>query len=245
MKRKVTEISRLPNCGKANATGAASARTPKASVTRETKDPTSAASSCERADAEEATTPDATCRNCGKTGFCTGQALYSHQLACHKGSMVGLCVSLRPPSLNDSRIQLSEFNWKVTEAIELIEVSPEDISELAKTVQRGRTPRVGDIGIRCVYCARKGIQPAGSNVYPKTLKSLPHNMYNLVVRHLLGSCQNIPKATQDELSENKTRTTKQSMMKDRIGLPVYLQMLTELFALTDLGEAQGIRRVVE
>ena len=180
------------------------------------------------------------CENCGKATFTTWQGFFSHQMSCHKSSF-GNSVSLRPSCLDEQRKRLSDFNWKLTEAIELIEVAPDDINELAKTKQRGRTPKVGDIGIRCVYCARKGTQPAGSNVYPTKLKTLPHSMYNLVVRHLIQCCQNIPKNLRGELIQDKKITTSQSMEKGRIGLPVYLQMISDEFGLADCGQTVGVR----
>lgn len=154
--------------------------------------------------------------------------------------MAGASVSLRPLCLEAKRNLLSDFNVLVTESIELIEVSTDDVEKLQLGNRRKHHPRIGDVGIRCVYCAAKGIQPTGSNIYPQSLKTLPHNMYNMVVRHLMESCKNIPCSTQKRLINDKKKTTSQSMEKERIGLPVYLKLLTSEYGLADRGSNEGI-----
>jgi hypothetical protein len=146
--------------------------------------------------------------------------------------------------LETRRQLLSDFNILVTDAVELIQLStPEDIDRLKMSNKRRRlAPKLGNIGIRCRYCAQNKLtSPPGSNVYPQSLKSLPHNIYNLVNRHLMSSCQNISREKQQQLVQDKKITTKQSMEKNRIGLPVYLRLLAEAFGLTDDGKSEGIR----
>jgi len=186
------------------------------------------------------------CAACGKRDFVSSSGFASHRDCCLKEGLSGASVSLHPACLESKRGLLSDFNFLVTESIELVEVSSEDAGRIPPRLSRKIAPKVGDIGIRCVYCAAKGIQPAGSNMYPRKLKNLAHTMYNLVTRHLMSSCQNIPKSIQKQLKQDRKKTTSQSMMKDRIGLPVYLQLLSNEFGLTDDdGESGGIRCSVD
>jgi len=89
------------------------------------------------------------CVTCGKNTFKDSSGFSSHRLSCRSGVMKGASVSLRPACLESKRILLSDFNFQVTESIELIEVSPEDIKRFSLGKRRMRQPKVGDIGIRC------------------------------------------------------------------------------------------------
>ena len=184
------------------------------------------------------------CELCGRDDFVSGGGFSSHRECCKIGCLEGPSVSLRPACLNAQRQLLSDFNLLVTDSVELIELSTlEDIERLQKSNKRRKlAPKVGNIGIRCRFCAQNRLMsPPHSNVYPQSLKSLSHNIYNLITRHLMSSCPNIPKVLQQQLVHDKQISTKQSMQKDRIGLPMYLQMLTKEFRLTDDGKNEGIR----
>ena len=186
------------------------------------------------------------CSICDKSDFRSKFAFNSHILIC-KASACNTAtdgiLSMKPSSLEIQRSQLSDFNILVTESIELFELGEDDVERFAIR-HRKRHPQCGDVGIRCVYCAEKGVQPPGSVSYPDNLKSLPFNVYNMTNRHLLLSCKNIPKHTQKELKTTKKNTTSQSMEKKSIGLPVYLKMLVHEFNLTDdKDEKQGIQRI--
>ena len=183
------------------------------------------------------------CSVCGKTDFTASSGFASHRQTCRRGVLQGRTVSLRPACLSLQRQLLADFNVLVTDSIELIELSSsQDIARLSSGNRRKNSPKLGDIGIRCRYCAENNLQPPGSTMYPETLKTLPHNMYNMVCRHLVSVCQSIPKKTQQKLVHDKQNATKQSMLKDRIGLPVYLKLVINEFGLIDGGENRGIHR---
>mmetsp|Transcript_8402 Transcript_8402/g.8256 ORF Transcript_8402/g.8256 Transcript_8402/m.8256 type:complete len:356 (+) Transcript_8402:46-1113(+) len=186
------------------------------------------------------------CSSCDKSDFRSEFAFNSHILICKASACTTATdgrLSMKPSSLKIQRQQLSDFNILVTASIELFELGEEDVARFAIR-HRKRHPQCGDVGIRCVYCAEKGVQPPGSVSYPDNLKSVPFNVYNMTNRHLLLSCKNIPKHTQKELKTTKKITTSQSMEKKSIGLPVYLKMLVHEYNLTDdKDEKQGIQRI--
>lgn len=179
------------------------------------------------------------CSLCGKYDFVHCSGYGSHRVLCNHSAMKGTSLSLRPTCLEV--FFLSDFNALVTESIELIEITEDDTKRFAKT-QRKRTPQAGNIGIRCVYCAEKGVQPPGSMSCPDDLRGLPYNIYNMVNRHLLSSCKHIPKQVRSKMEMAKKTTTSQSMQKNRIGLPVYFKILVDKFSLTDNGMKEGIQR---
>ena len=152
-------------------------------------------------------------------------------------------LTLRPSCLQSERERLSDFNLLVTDSIELVELTAAGMEQMMRS-GRQRKPVTGNVGIRCRYCAEKGRSPPGSESYPDTLQNLSHNVYNLTKRHLVKECRNIPESTRERLIETKKITTSQSMEKARIGLPVYLKLVTKEFGLIDIGERQGIRCTV-
>lgn len=183
------------------------------------------------------------CSACGKVAFFNSKGFGSHRILCSQSAMKGASLSLRPDCMAASRGMLSDFNYLVTESIEMVEVAQDDMERFAKT-QRKRTPQVGNVGIRCVYCAANGVQPPGSMSCPDNLQSLPHNIYNMAQRHLLSSCKKIPKHIQVQLNVTKKTSLSQSMQKNHIGLPVYCKKLAYMFSLADNGTKEGIQRAV-
>ena len=153
--------------------------------------------------------------------------------------MTGDRLSLRPERWNPTRETLSDFNILVTNWIELIQASQSDIDSLPSR-HRKRNPLVGAIGIRCIYCVGKSCSSTGSISFPDDLITLPHNIYMMTKRHMLTSCQNIPKAVQEQMNETRPFSTQQSMSRGRIGLPAYLKLLIDDFGLTDHGRKDGI-----
>lgn len=179
------------------------------------------------------------CVKCGKYDFTTSQGFASHRVSCcHKNPISsGASLTLRPTCLESQRESLSDFNYLVTESIEFIEATSSDVKRLGRS-QRKRDPLEGNIGIRCVYCQG---QTSRSISFPDDCKALPNNIYNMTKRHLMESCPSIPSQVRTKLTETKQSTTSQSMMKDRIGLPIYLKMVQVEFGLTDHGKKEGIR----
>jgi hypothetical protein len=183
------------------------------------------------------------CSTCGKIDFSNSSGFGSHRIICFQSAMKGTSLTLRPACMEEMRTRLSDYNVLVTESIELVEVSQDDIGRFAKS-QRKRTLQVGNVGIRCVYCVANGAQPPGSMSCPQNLRSLPHNIYNMVQRHLLSSCPYIPKNVQNQLELAKKNTTSQSGQKGRIGLPLYFTRLVNEFGLTDNGKNEGMQRFI-
>lgn len=208
------------------------------------------------------------CQGCGKTEFTTNAGFQSHKRCCyrrcaisngshishsvatshhHRQQVCTLCPS-SPPHLEQSRLLLSDFNQLVTQWVDFIQATPEDVAvENTHNRRRRRPLQLGDVGVRCVACARVNHYSIGSVQYPKCLETLPHNVFLMVQRHLLGTCQHIPLTIKEQLEETKQHTTSQSMCKHRIGLPTYLKMIVEQYQLKNrmLGkEADGIIIVV-
>jgi hypothetical protein len=184
------------------------------------------------------------CAVCGKNTFLTSQAFGGHWRCCNKGSSVTqAALSLRPEVLQADRDKLSDFNKLITESIELFEASKTDV-ETQKIGNGRRNIELGNVGIRCRHCAELGVMTIGSIAYTNDLQPLPNNMFTMVKRHLLETCQNVSKELRSTLLDAKKFSTSQSMSKGRIGLPAYLRTLITHFDLTDEGKKEGVRRRV-
>jgi hypothetical protein len=211
------------------------------------------------------------CPVCGKQGFATSQAYGAHRRCCYvisasspmkserkeieagdEGEVVtsgdqASSLRLMPSCLKSAWVRLSDFNKAITQCIELVEATAEEA-----TLQAGRNRRrlvnVGDIGIRCIYCAENGKYTVGSTTYPDNLKTLPHNLYTMVARHFLspkgaGCCPYIPASQQTALIKAKPNSLSQSARTGGIGLPAYLRMLEKEFGLVNYGQKGGVRVV--
>lgn len=183
------------------------------------------------------------CSICGKTEFTTSQAFAGHWRCCNKGSIVTeATLSLLPPEYRTAAGQLSDFNQLVTSCIELFEATKSDCEK--QNVGNGRRKvSVGNLGIRCRHCAKQGVMTIGSTAYTSDLKTIPHNIYVMVQRHLFQTCKSVSKHLKTELETTKKDSTSQSVKKGGLGLPTYLRMLNDHFKLTDDGKRDGVRRV--
>jgi hypothetical protein len=181
------------------------------------------------------------CSNCGKSDFSTSQAFSGHARCCHPRTITDTSITLTPASLIPNRKQLSDYNFSLTASLELFESSEADVKK--QMIGNGkRHIAVGNVGIRCSFCAMNNNMTAGSITYPHQLKFLPHDCYVMAKRHLLGNCKAIPKEIQQRLSSTKKSSVSQSMRTNFIGLPLYFNMIVEAFDLTDDGVSDGIRR---
>jgi hypothetical protein len=149
-------------------------------------------------------------------------------------------MSLHPEYLHSSWEKLSDFNQHLTNCIELIEATTIEVNRQARRNRR-RPIDVGNIGIRCIYCAQHKVDTIGSTTYADSVKTLPHNMYVMVSRHLLVTCPYIPKIPRSNLLNTKHNSLSQTMTLGHIGLPAYLRMLQDEFGLEDIGHANGVR----
>jgi hypothetical protein len=185
------------------------------------------------------------CTACGKKDFTARAGFLAHCRCCLSHNMTGRRLTLRPACLQSKREKLSDFNFHVTESIELVEASEIDIETLTNhsNQNRRRMPQVGNVGIRCVHC--DGSIVVGALRFPDDLATIPHNMYSMVERHLLASCPKTDERVRQQLRDTKVLTTKQSMTKGRIGLPTYLKLLQTEFGLTDYGKKEGVHFTTE
>ena len=182
------------------------------------------------------------CSICGRDNFSTSQAFSGHWRCCNKGSHVTqLSLSLQPEVLRDEFAKLSDFNKLILGSMEFFEASESDVDKQVAGNGR-RNIEVGNIGIRCKECVQTGVLTVGSISYTNDLKTLPHNMYVMTKRHLLGNCPNVVPTLRFELERSKKCSTSQSMTKGALGLPSYLRRLIASYELTDDGKANGVRR---
>lgn len=182
------------------------------------------------------------CRICGKSNFQNSAAIAGHWRCCNKGSTVTQAsLSLEPVALESERDKLSDFNRLIVKSIELFEASAIDV-EMQHLGNGYRKIEVGNVGIRCRHCAQLGVLTIGSIAYTNELKHLPHNMYTMVVRHLLESCRSVREDLKHQLLQAKPSSTSQSLRKGALGLPAYLRLLIDHYDLTDDGKREGIRR---
>ena len=180
------------------------------------------------------------CTACGAASFRSLAAFRAHQRSCMKQSSTvsSKNITLRPVRWYWTRARLSDFNYLVTNSIDLIQATQSDIDTMPRRNRR-RNPNVGDIGIRCIYCV--GRCSIASISFPDHIRTLAHNLYLMADRHLLSSCPNIPHSVRQKMKEARPYTTKQSTLKDRIGLPAYLQLLIDDYGLIDKGNSCGIQ----
>mmetsp|Transcript_4782 Transcript_4782/g.6911 ORF Transcript_4782/g.6911 Transcript_4782/m.6911 type:complete len:295 (+) Transcript_4782:101-985(+) len=200
------------------------------------------------------------CHTCGKSDFTTSQAFSGHSRCCYKlhnsssainesgifrikdGCKPSGMISLKLKCLQEEQKKLSDFNQMITDGcISLFEATSVDANF---QIGRNRVAdvREGDIGIRCTNCWIRNSAPPGSVIFPQEIKNLPHNVSNMVKRHL-SSCLHIPMETRRELLHNKQFTTSQSMTKGRIGFPTYMKLLCEKLNLKNRVNREGVFRV--
>ncbi|GKY97967.1 hypothetical protein MPSEU_000754800 [Mayamaea pseudoterrestris] len=181
------------------------------------------------------------CKGCGKRSFTRSQAFGSHRSGCMTIDQMQSGVtddatftsvgSLKPTSLGCFRVQLSDYNYLLTEWIGFVQVSAQDA---ALPTNRRRNVEFGDIGVQCLACARAtNCGSTGSSVmHPGRLGHVAAVIYNLADRHFIkNSCINMPARVKRQFIELKLTSTSQSMSKNRIGLPVYLNMVFEALRL--------------
>ena len=182
------------------------------------------------------------CSVCGKNKFSTSQAFAGHWRCCNKGrNVTKSSLSLRPDAFHNEYLKLSDFSQIITDSIELFAATESDVEKQA--VGNGRRKiEVGNIGIRCRHCARVGVLTVGSISYPNDLKTVPHNMYSMAKRHLMGNCHNVSYDLQQRLQLSKQCSTSQSMQKGAIGLPAYVRILIGYLDLTDDGKTKGVHQ---
>ena len=185
-----------------------------------------------------------TCSVCGRNDFRCSQALGSHLNSCREGgdnSVTQEKFSLKPTLLTERISILSSFNQLVTKSIELFEAAENDVERQNRGCGKRRI-QVGDVGIRCKYCANSNKMTSGSIHYASNLKLLHANIYVMADRHLLKNCPSIDADQREEMRTTKKSTTRESMSAGRIGLPVYLKDVIAHFSLTDNGATDGVRR---
>jgi hypothetical protein len=182
------------------------------------------------------------CAICGRDKFSTSQAFSGHWRCCNKGDHItqsDLC--LQPEVLSDEFAKLSDFNRLILGSMEFFEASESDV--IKQMVGNGRRSiEFGNVGIRCKSCVQVGVLTVGSISYTNDLKTMPHNLYVMTKRHLLGNCPNVIPSLRSDLKRSKKCSTSQSMKKGAVGLPTYLRLLNTCYELTDDGKANGVRR---
>ena len=190
------------------------------------------------------------CPSCGRSGFETPQAYGSHRNSCVVVSSAAATTSsaesiprksssltLRPDALSEEAKKLSNFNQMLVSSIDLFEADDLDVERQHRGGGK-RSIRVDDVGIRCRHC--RASPTSGSVHYPKNLKTLPHNVYVIADRHLIGgSCTKVATDYRGELRIAKKRTTSESLRKGGLGLPTYLGLVCDHYGLED---SEGVRR---
>jgi hypothetical protein len=174
------------------------------------------------------------CNKCFQGGLT--RAALSHDRCCFRNTeMTGTSFSLESvddPVLQQERSRLSLFNQLVTESIELVEASTNDIELLlAKSRNLKRKPIPGNIGIRCRHCFLEGTAATGAICYPAELKNLPFNAYNMATRHLIKTCQSISEDMRNEIRLAQKTSTSESARTESLGLPEYLRMIANKYGL--------------
>lgn len=150
-------------------------------------------------------------------------------------------LSLTPPHLADRAGCLSDFGQLVVHSLELYQVQASDLPRLPTN---GRTiVREGNIGIRCVYCARQSSLSIGSTLFPGSRKLVSIGLYRMADLHLISQqCPHTTATVRVQLQATKVDSTRQSMSKGRIGLPTYLQEVMDYYDLVEDPTANGVRR---
>ena len=101
---------------------------------------------------------------------------------------------------------LSEYQCLIRKNIELFEASEQDVNSRIKG--RNKPIVLGQVGIRCVHCAR--VYPVesrerGSTYYPHTLVGIYQAAQILSQQHLLDTCTRVPPKTRNELCALKNQ----------------------------------------
>jgi hypothetical protein len=102
---------------------------------------------------------------------------------------------------------LSDSDCLVRSCLEVFVATEENVRQQAKTSRKGLI-QVGQVGIRCIYCASspQSSSGKGSFVYPSAINDIYDSVREIQRSHL-HTCVNIPEAEQAKLSALKTESS--------------------------------------
>lgn len=158
-------------------------------------------------------------------------------------------------TIQDEAAKLTTFNRLTVEALDLYQVTADDLPLLAARRKKSLTNvPIGSVGIRCRYCAAHDatMTTVGSLLFPGRLASLSAILYHMRERHLVGTeCPHLPTSVHTrfrQLQQTSTgagsRSVSGSGRKGQpvVGLPSYLRVVMAHYQVVDNPRGNGIVR---
>jgi hypothetical protein len=155
-------------------------------------------------------------------------------------------------TIQDEAAKLTPFNRLTVEALDLYQVTADDLPLLAARRKKSLTNvPVGSVGIRCRYCAANDatMTTVGSLLFPGRLSSLSAILYHMRERHLVDTeCPHLPLSVHTrfcQLQQASTGTGSRSAGRNGhpvVGLPSYLRGVMAHYHIVDNPQGNGIVR---
>lgn len=114
-----------------------------------------------------------------------------------------------PVSLPSDRTILSDYQFRIRAALEFFQATREDC--VIGFPGRTKPVVVGQVGIRCRYCAHllPHHRQRGSAYFPGKLTRVYQSAQNMASNHLLSACRDVPDDVRDKLTAARERQDKE------------------------------------
>jgi hypothetical protein len=134
---------------------------------------------------------------------------------------------------------LSEYNYLLTQHIELFEVQSQHT--IVDGLDNFNPLPAKKIGLRCIHCTHNETSSTSSTFFPSAVSSIASGVGTIGARHLsAGKCERLCTVDVDKLKSARKISQQQTRNHGRVGLDVYLRDLAKRCNIVDQVEG-GIR----
>lgn len=136
---------------------------------------------------------------------------------------------------------LSPYQRLIRESIQVFEAQTVDIDFFANSQGRNRKVELGQVGVRCRYCAHRPLHWCGRGAvyFPGSLSTIYQAAQNMAANHFLpGICEDMPDQVKNQFNEEsqkkKEKSSKRSAGKE------YWECACRSLGLEDSGDKPGV-----
>ena len=151
----------------------------------------------------------------------TDRQMLPEQQTTSKNKRQGIGNSTRALALPSDKGVLSPYQSLIRESIQVFEAQSVDIDFFANSQGRNRKVELGQVGVRCQYCAHRPLHwcSRGAVYFPGSLSTIYQAAQNMAANHFLpGICEDMPDSVKEafmaESQKKKERTVKRSAGKE-------------------------------
>jgi len=141
-------------------------------------------------------------------------------------TQLSLGINLVP----ETRFVLSDYNYILSQNIELFEVSTsyDTTSESSSVGSTTNDLPKTKIGLRCIYCYSNERHVTAASFFPSSTASISSGMGTIGSRHFIGGkCPSFPKEILERLIAAKKTSQQQTRSQGKLGLDAYCKKLAK------------------